>query len=266
MLKEWFSYLTTPYPAHLRRLGYLRQMIGLGSRYRRCRAAWQTHLDSTRRLILQAADAVPNRDRVLVIGSGLLLDVPLQRLAADFNEVVLVDLQHPPAARRQAKAHPNVRLAEADVTGLSHELARLSRDSLPSHLPRARPEILLEGGADLVVSCNILSQLPLVPREHLEGKLGFRDAAELDAFCRDMLRNHLAWLAAFECRICLVCDRTRRVVRSAGVVEEEDALFDVRLPPADEEWTWDIAPAPEIDRSYSLQHQVIGYRDFKPLP
>ena len=55
MLREAWSWLTTPCPVEARRLGYLRESIATAARARRCAAAWAEHLRRCRELILAEA-------------------------------------------------------------------------------------------------------------------------------------------------------------------------------------------------------------------
>ena len=79
---------------------------------------------------------------------GALLDVPLEELAAAFDRVILVDLIHPWPARLAARRYPNVALVTAEISaGLAGAWAELCAE------------------ADLIVSANLLSQIPLLPIE-----------------------------------------------------------------------------------------------------
>ncbi|SVE27527.1 uncharacterized protein METZ01_LOCUS480381, partial [marine metagenome] len=88
-------YLATPAPRHLKEMDYPREQRNLESRRKRCKAAWQPHLENTQSLILNAADKCPSSEKVLVIGSGALFDIPITELSRQFQEVVLVDILHP---------------------------------------------------------------------------------------------------------------------------------------------------------------------------
>ena len=257
MLGEWFTYLTTPCPRYLREMGYLRELVGIRSRYRRCRRPWANHLDNCGKLIIEAAGACKKRRRVVVLGSGFLFDIPLAQLSSLFDEVVLVDLVHPRAARRQARRYPNVRFVEHDVTGvlpLLHTLVKGGGEALP------RPGLggVPGDGADLVVSANLLSQLPLLPRKYLQ-RHGFSEG--VDAFSRALVQCHLSDLAAFPGIACLITDVERLALEDGEVVASEDPLFGLPLPYRGREWIWNIAPRPEVDRHRDFRHRVLGVVD-----
>jgi hypothetical protein len=243
MLAEFFRYLATPCPRYLRRLGYLKECIGLDARYDRCRDAWKPHLTACREAILAAAEACPRRGRVAILGSGGLHDVPLEDLACRFDEVLLVDLIHLPRARRRMRPLANVRAVESDVTGVLATLDALSTPSIPD--------------ADLVVSLNLLFQLPVLPRAFLE-KAG-RAATEIDAFCRALVVSHLAALPK---GACLITETEHLLIDRTGAVTERDApLAGFVLPYTPlREWTWDIAPRPEAHADYDLRYRVAAFK------
>ncbi len=100
-----------------------------------------------------------------MLGSGLLDDVPLDRLAAPVDRVSLMDAGHPWPARLAARAHAHVSSVTAEISaGLTGGLVEICAD------------------ADLIVSANLLSQIPIVPLDAYEA--GGRDASPASARSR----------------------------------------------------------------------------------
>lgn len=97
-------------------------MIAIHERYKRVAAHWQTHLEKSRRLILQAALISEQHRKAVVLGSGLLLDVPLETLSRQYQEVILIDIAHLTTVRQRCKTLNNVTLLEHDITGLSDSM------------------------------------------------------------------------------------------------------------------------------------------------
>lgn len=254
MLAEWIRYVTTPCPRHLRAMGYLHQAIAAQARHRRCRRAWAGHLEASRAAILAAAGRCRRRRRVTVLGSGALLDVPVEDLSALFAEVRLVDILHPPAARRRTRALANVTRVAADITGVARAVHEYAGGPLP-----APAGGLAEGDADLVVSVNVLSQLALLPRDYLECR-GV-PAAESAAFAGAVVRHHVDALAGLDGAVCLVTDVERRVEGGEKGGESTDLLFGVTLPAPERQWTWDIAPRPEVHPDRDIRHRVSWITD-----
>lgn len=246
MLREWLTHRTTSAPDPVKRLGYLKEQITTASRHRRLYPAWKVHLERSRRFVLWSAANCPTQNKVVILGSGGLLDVPLGDLADDFAEVVLVDIFHPPAVQAWAAQYPNVYVVEADLSGLVDDLAA---GTMPEEPPL--PDIP-EPDADLVVSLNLLGHLPRIPARHVPEK-------QAKAFAAEIQRQHLRALQALPGRVCLITETLREFVEDDAVDETEPALADIKLPEPDERWIWDLAPAPEVERGRDLRLRIAAY-------
>jgi hypothetical protein len=202
------------------------------------------------------------RRKAIVLGSGPLLDVPLAELAAEFGEVVLVDVVHPLGIgwKRRFK---NVRTMTADITGVAETVFQVARKATVS-LPRAEPNLFCDDGdADLVVSVNLLSQLPYLPVEYLT-RIGEHSTEAIESFARDLVAAHLGYLRRVPGVAALVADIEAQTVDAKGtVVGREDTLYGTPPPKGDEEWIWRLAPRPEAHRNYSYHRRVVGIVDLK---
>ncbi|MBB3265213.1 hypothetical protein FHW79_002833 [Azospirillum sp. OGB3] len=254
MLREAFEYLTTPCPPLARRYGYLAEMVALGARHRRQRRAWAPHVEACRRFVLEAAERAPRGGRALVAGSGLLIEVPLPALAERFGEVLLIDMLHSRSVRQQARRHPNVRLLTLDVTGALAPLDAALPDGSP--LPSPSPPELPGERFAFALSCNLLSQLPLLPLDAIDRKAPNRPEAERERFAQALARSHRTWLSSVAEQATLFTDTESLWLEGGAILEREDSLWGLDLPPPDRGWDWDIAPAPEEDRRRSLRHRV----------
>lgn len=276
MLREAWEYLTTPAGAEARAFGYLAEAVALGARHRRQRAAWAPHVAACRRFIVEAAERAPATGTkaggaALVAGSGRLIEVPLAELAARFESVVLADLVHPPAARRAARRFANVRLAEVDLTGALKPLDAALRGGGPLPCPAPPdlgPDLAPEGGGRFAfaVSCNLLSQLPLLPLEAIGRRAPAVGAAERAAFAAALAAAHLAWLKRAGTVAALVTDVESLWLKDGTVLEREGSLWGAALPAPDVTWDWNIAPRPEEDRWLDLRHAVGGWYDLNAAP
>lgn len=85
LLSDSMQYLASPVPYHLRAMGYLVELKELGARRNRCQSAWRPHLETTRALILEAAQCCAEKGKALIIGSGLLFDIPLVELSQRYG-------------------------------------------------------------------------------------------------------------------------------------------------------------------------------------
>lgn len=255
MLSEWLTYWRTVCPPQARKLGYLRESIGIRSRYRRCRTAWRPHLENSRAALLESLSACRDSRIALVLGSGLLLDVPLAQLAARFEQVWLVDLIHLPETLRAARRHPNVRCLSRDVTGFLEKRDDLAPGRLDLPMPR---HFLDEPEIDWIASVNLLSQLPLLPLAWLRRRFPGAAEDEWIGWEEKLMRQHLDYLAAFGKPACLLADAEQTTCRSGGeILERNDfgALLGCWGRPL-AGWRWDIAPAGEIAPGIIRRHQV----------
>lgn len=254
MLLEAFQYLTTPCPRHLRSMGYLKELIATEARYRRCRAAWQPHLEKTRALISDAARAARGNSKAIVLGGGMLADIPLDVLTRKFETVVLADVCFLKQTRRNVWRHPHIELKTCDITGVA---APLSDGAWP--VP-AMPVDLPLADADLVVSANVLSQLPLIPLQYARKRKLHPDDAALPVFARHIIRAHLDYLNTCPGTVCLISEVERRFLDGEVKIGNEDPLWGVAPDVLDggDEWFWDIAPKPETSQDYAVRNRVRG--------
>lgn len=247
MLAEMIEYLLTPCPPEARKLGYLKEAVAIRARHRRCRQAWREHLTRSRAAIVEAAKTSPGRGTALVLGSGALLDIPLEVLAGMFGRVVLSDIVHPLGARLATRALPGVRLDTADLTGTMDAVAR---GILPDLEPITR---YLDLSPDFTVSANILSQLPLIPARALH-RTGGHPRERVEAFSAGIVREHLAWLERLPGAKLLIADTAWRAGPDAAC-----PLHGLTLPPVWRSWTWNIAPRPEAHRDKDVVHDVSAF-------
>lgn len=86
---------------------HVRYSVNLWARANRCAKAWAEHENNSRQFVLQSAKKLKQRRTAVVLGSGLLRDVPHDALVAMFDTVVMVDLVH--LASVQAKLRLNAK-------------------------------------------------------------------------------------------------------------------------------------------------------------
>ncbi len=263
MLPRWIESLLTPCPRHLREMGYLRELLNVRACHARCCWAWGPHLRRTQAVIRAAAARCRTRRKAVVLGSGMLNDVPLAELAAAFREVVLVDVLHPRETHRLTRRWPNVRLLTADVTGTVEAVHRAAHDGT-APLPRAVPDLFRDDReVDLAASVNLLSQLPYLPATYLTAA-GAHSPEAIAAYARDVVLGHLAYLESLPGVVALVTDVENLTMNHAGQeVERSSVLHGVALPWAGETWTWRLLPELEAGRGQGLRRRVVGIVNVK---
>ncbi|WP_243358578.1 hypothetical protein [Fundidesulfovibrio terrae] len=244
MLAEILEYLATPCPPWGRSLGYLKESIAISARARRCRAAWREHLENCRAAVLEAARTCPVRGTAVVLGSGAILDIPVEELSAMFGRVVLADLVHPWTARLRVRKLAGVQLDSVDVTGALSDVAA-GRMPVP-----ATPDLYRNLAPDLTVSANILSQLALLPVKRLKAA-GKHTPEDLAGFAARLQSAHLEWLRGLPGVVCLLTDTSWN-----DGVREGSLLEGIDLPEPLRAWTWNIAPRPEAYPDRDVSHRA----------
>lgn len=267
MLSEALKYAAARLSGQRDTHGHLAELVALEARHARRAEDWAPHLNSARKLILDAARACPpeRRRAALIAGPGLLLEVPLAELAALFARVALVDMAFPPSVSRAARELGNVELIVRDLTGCLDD-----PPATPEGVPVVRlgldaPDLMED--LDFACSANLLSQLPLFVLRKLRGQ-GIPEP-RLEAVAGAIVRAHLRWLSRLPCPACLLTDTVEHALpmRDADLDEghEADLLYGAgegleKLPGA-RRWTWDFALEGEELRGMDIRREVLGVPD-----
>lgn len=263
MLAEILTWLATPTTPEARRLGYLKAAIDLQVRAERCHQAWSSHQEHCRQAIRDSVARCPKRRTALVLGSGIGLEFSLAELSAGFDRVVLADMVHLPALRRQARKLPNVELLPLDLTGLAKPLLTMDASATVEQIealavPPRLTEPLIET-LDWTVSCNVLSQLPMLPVAWLERRCDLAPSDQ-ERIGRRIMARHLDWLGTLPGTHCLIADAEQSVLDADGkLLERADiaAVFDLDRYRTTT-WDWNLAPPGELADGLGAIHRVVA--------
>ena len=250
MIAEALQYLATAALTGSAHRRFVRYSVNLWSRAGRCSRAWAAHEANCKNAIRTAMSDLSQRRTAVVLGSGLLRDVPIGELAKTFDTVVLVDLVHLASVRLwlKGKAYRNVRLIERDLSG--YDDVKASRDPEPLGFLRSVPFL------DFVVSANLLSQIGRGVKRQFEAEASSGMPADTVG---TLISTHLQGLADLPCRVCLLTDISYAVIDRTGKVHEEaDLLYGIAPPTAKAGWDWPVAPLGEESRDYQIVHKVIA--------
>lgn len=266
MIREWLTYLRTRSSPAARKLGYVHEAIAIRERHSRNRSAWEPHLKKCRETVLRAAEQCEDTKSCIILGSGLLLDVPLTELAAKFDTVHLVDIVHLPEIRRRIEKLDGVNLIESDLTGLTKQWRvdpAAFREQLPSPRP---PKDLRELKADLVVSLNLLSQLPLNLIAAVTADENPTNSA-IEEWRQEIQQSHWGWIQSLATTACVISDinHTRRT-RDGSLAETNNLCALPQTPAPTDTWTWDLASRGELAHGQTITAEVCAWTiaDRKP--
>lgn len=252
MIWEAWQYLTTPSSKLARQMGFLYESIAMSARAKRCQTTWQPHYQNCQLAIEHALAMCHPKRKALVFGAGTLQDIPLTLLSEAFEQVVLVDLVITRNARQQLKNYPNVDYIEADVT---ESLQDLQAGILKVESPKSW---LADDAVDLVVSLNLITQLPLLPVRWLKQTFQITDS-QADQIGRGLIKAHLDYLERFDAQVCLIADRVDREFNRQGEkLDEFDPWWGIKPPEASQTWQWEVVSFAESRVANQCQINEVG--------
>jgi hypothetical protein len=227
----------------LNKMGYYAYQNGLIHNHLSQEGRWDSHLGRCRNFIIRALDYYKPQ-KVTVLGSGWLMDLPLAEIAEKSESVYLIDIIHPPEVIGQVRNLKNVFLMEQDISGGLIETVWniCKRRSLfkKSLSPDAIRIPAYDPGFDpgMVISLNILTQLESRLVDFIKRR-SLTAGDDLNLFRAGIQRSHIDFLLKH--RSVLITDRAEVITRKNGDVATVPTLLP-ELPAGlfSEEWTWDF--------------------------
>jgi len=254
MILEWLTYLRTKGTKTAKDWGYIYQNVSLRFRARRCAKAWQNHVDESHRFIRDHLEK-NNPKSVMIIGSGILMEVPIEAILARAEKVYLVDLVHSSTVRKLARKNPKVQLIEKDISSLLGILKKGTGPFQLKNIPWKQLPAWDLPKVDWVVSANLLSQIPLMISEVLP-----MTSETYEKFARSVRDQHLERLLEQAPKVLLFADfETRYIDDTNQRIKTESYEVDLRGLRFDREWLWEIAPFGETSKDYKIEMLVKGY-------
>lgn len=211
-----------------------------------------SHIENCSDVILREISASGART-VAILGSGPLIEIPIDKLLEMADKIILVDIVHPLKVQRRYRNHPKVKILEHDLTGVSEAMLSFTNGPLPRPAPSPLPE------ADFILSANCLSQLPHKPRQEAESAgIG---AQELDRFCEEISAAHIAQIRSSGKPHLIIADfETELRSRDGSLAEKSEPFFNQSDLQIIKSWPWQVAPLGELDRRHSVTMKVGAFR------
>lgn len=247
----------------IKRMGYLRDQEGILHRYFNEQGNWNSHLDKTKKIIERTIPAIYPRKTVLVLGSGWLLDVPIETLCSQFEKVYLVDIHHPVEIRKKNSKFKNIEWIEKDITGISHQIYRLAakrKINLAEELKNLKlspPHFNFE--IDFIISVNVLSQIDELVVHYLTKNKKI-DAGIITKLRKRVQEKHIQFLQK---RNSLLITDIEEVSydRDMELKETKPIIFsDIHEDKKVEEWQWRFDTKMTYRRNFITFRNVNVYR------
>lgn len=225
----------------LRKMGLSADQDGIIRRYLDEGSNWNSHLDNTKEFILECVSK-PEIESIGILGSGWLLDVPIEELATRFKKVALFDIRHPRQIEHKLRRFKNVEFHKIDLTGGCIEevyyLIRKAKQNEAASLTQLEySRLALPENIDYFCSVNLLSQLDILILEYMR-KFDYFPETDIKTFRKKIQSNHMASLPRG--RSCLICDYEEKLFDRTGQIVKMAPLVLVDLPKGSrtKNWTW----------------------------
>jgi len=231
--------------AMLRKMGLKTDQNGIIDRYLREKEGWDIHLENCKNFILRSLEYKQAKS-VAVLGSGWLLDVPIDELIKKLDKLFLIDIIHPALIKYKTKPHKNIVLIENDITGGAIERAfnfidkKLYKTTSANYILQNLQPLKLELNlnADLYISLNITNQLDILIVDFLRQNLNFNENDFFD-FRKTVQKEHL--LALPQNKSCLITDYEEITTNNKNLKETRKLVYsDFPAGNFTEEWQWDF--------------------------
>jgi hypothetical protein len=245
----------------LTRMGYYNYQNGMIYHHVNQTGGWENHQTHCRSFIIKALELY-KPEKVTVLGSGWLLELPFAELIERTGSICLIDIIHPPDVIAQIGNYKNVELIEQDVTGglIEDIWQKTGRYPFLKKLKSLEniiiPEFKPDSDPGLVISLNILTQLETLIVDFLK-KWSKIKKEEFNFFRTEVQRKHIDFLMKH--RSVLITDYAEVVTNKSGSVRTIPTLVtDLPASKISEEWIWNFDQTGADLYNSRSQFKVIG--------
>ena len=164
MFKKWLKEYQMGFPS---------VQAGIIRRFLREEGSWSSHLNNSRNYITNAVKTRKPKS-IRILGSGWLLDIPIQELIVLCDSIVLEDIVHPAQIVNKYSTHAKIGFEYEDVTNgmvdLFYGQKRKNFDFnyLVEQLNKFESKVYSE---DIIISSNLLSQPSVMLTDYLAKKV-----------------------------------------------------------------------------------------------
>ena len=255
MLRELFTYLKTKASKEAKAFGHLYESIAIKEREKRCKSFWLPHRTKCKNFISSHLKLAKAFDRVLILGSGPLHEIPIDILSTTFRDVDLIDIVHLSETKNKYSHLKNIHFIEADITELEKKILHEKK------IINQVPTFFQNQKYDLIISANLLTQLSYHLRNFLEKKAVPKlTDVELEKFCYQVSYDHYQYITGFQCPVILITDiETEFIGIHDELIDKQMPYLNFPLPAPKDSWLWNLAPRPEVSKDYSVRMKVAAF-------
>lgn len=215
---------------------FISDQAGIMQRYIREKQNWDIHLNEVKNFIKHSSKT-KKKNKVVVFGSGWLLDLPLIDLSENFKKVVLIDIYHPKQIQKKAKQFPNITVQTDDLTGglidffYNHKKQKVLISTIESF------KYKIPKNTDFVISLNIMCQLHIILIDYLRKHNRYSNQ-ELKMIEKQIQLSHINILPKE--KSCLITDFEEEIYDEEDNLVGINPLLHIGLPTGSlsKNWQW----------------------------
>ncbi len=248
----------------LRKFGFKKDQNGIINRYLRENGGWQSHLINTKNFIEHSAKA-KEKETCVILGSGWLLDVPVDNLNEIFKKVYLVDIVHPKQIIHKYRKYKNIEFIKVDISGYikpvydfikKNRKTKTSLNQIVQQFPDDFNKLM--NNASMIVSVNILNQLDILICDYIKKYEMYSDE-EINNFRKIIQQKHIDMMPRN--KSCIITDYEELNYDDNMNLINKKSLIYANLPKgkAIREWKWNFDFSKTYHNNYKTVFNVMAW-------
>lgn len=230
MIRDWLRNI---------RMDYSSEQVYIAQRMLQEQNGWQSHLNNSQNFINNFVSSNLAKS-INILGSGWLLDVPIDSIIKQFERVILTDIYHPKQIINKYSKFSNIEFCTIDLTHGVVDLtysANKRNFSFPEYIAKIRNTESTEYTEDIVVSINLLSQLSIFITDYLRKKVRLSND-QLREIAHAIQTNHITNLP--KGKSILITDYEEEFIDEDNhlIGTNPTVFIDIPKNQSTKEWTW----------------------------
>ncbi len=243
----------------LRKFGFRKDQNGIINRYLRENGGWETHLTNTKDFILHSSKN-KEKESCLILGSGWLLDVPVDNLKEIFKKIYLVDIVHPKQIIHKYRKYKNIEFMKVDISGYIEPVYNFMKKNKKTKTPLNQivqqfPDDFKEllNNVSMVVSVNILNQLDILICDYITRFPLYNDDEEITGFRKIIQQKHIDLMPRN--KSCIITDYEELNYDDNMNLINKKSLIYTNLPKGKDvrKWKWNF----DLNKTYHKNYKTI---------
>ncbi|MFC2136557.1 hypothetical protein ACFLTE_00130 [Bacteroidota bacterium] len=243
------------------RMGYYHDQNGILTRFYNELNNWESHLMNTKSYILEFIKN-SNPSNIAILGSGWLLDVPLEDILITSRSLTLIDIVHPSKIRNKYKRNEGIKFVNADLTGglikQVYNILFLNKKKNDLILSKLQPQNFIDlNKFDLIISVNILNQLDILLIDKIMSRMNI-SKEEINSLSELIQTYHINSLPIG--KSCLITDFEELLFDKNGEQVKKNNLLFTKLPDGKNKktWQWIFDTKQNYYKDYNVNYNVLA--------